>query len=156
MKRTVRILSFASMIILGISLLVLLICILAQAPLASVFYGMDKAAIKGNFAFPLGTFFGTLDYCIVALLLLLTAGKESKGIWLELLCIGLIILVCPVITSVLNSAQMRLVAQLRGDEAMGVFSLVSSMCTVTQSLRGVAVGGCLVSCGMRIAMKQQK
>ena len=156
MKKTVRMISLASMIVLGISLLALLICIFAQVPLGTAIYGMDKAEIKENFAFPVGTFFGTLDYCIIALVLLLTAGKENKGILVELLCIGLIILACPAITSILNTVQTRMVGMLRGSEAMGVYSLVSSMCTVTQSLRGVAIGGCLVSCGMRIAMKRQK
>ena len=155
MKKTVRILSLAAVIVLGLSLLALLVCIFAQVPLVSAFYGMDKAAVKEYFAFPLGTFFGTLDYCIVAVLLLITAEKGSKGIWAELLCIGLIILVCPVITSVLNTAQMNLLSRVRGVEALNIHSIVSSICTTSQSLRGVAVGSCLVSCGMRIAMKRQ-
>ena len=155
MKKTVRILSLAAVIILGLSLLALLVCIFAQVPLVSSAYGMDKATVKENFAFPLGAFFGTLDYCIVAVLLLITAEKGSKGIWAELLCIGLIVLVCPVITSVLSKAQMILLSRVRGANAQGVYSMVSSICTTSQSLRGVAVGSCLVSCGMRIAMKRQ-
>lgn len=156
MKKTVRFLSLAAMVVLLLSLLALMVCVLAQVPLASAIYGVDKEILKENFSFPISHFLGTGGYCLIAVLLFITAVKESKGFWVELLSIVLILAVIPFVQNFISGMETSLIGQLRGVVAISAFSAVNSLCGMSQSLRGLAVGICLVTCGMRIVLNRVK
>ena len=156
MKKTVRIFTAAAMVILLLSLLALVICVLAQVPLASAIYGVDKQMLRENISFPISHFVGTGSYCLIAVLLFVTAMKDGKGIWVELICIVLLLAVIPFLQNFISGMETTMISRLRGVNAMAAFSSVNNLCGLSQSLRGIAVGTCLVTCGMRMAVKRQK
>jgi len=110
--------------------------------------------ITHYFTFPIA---GTLNMLLLTLaVLLLCAALFFKGrnIIPELLCIALLVLVCPFIARIGNTLETSLIAAPRGTTYLASYSALSSLLNIATGITDVASALALIACGMGIALKK--
>ena len=112
MKITIRVLAIVSAAIMGLSLMLLLGLFPFQGEFAQLFLNYPEEIVNVLPIFPLVPFLNCLLSTICVALLILCCGNKRGGIWLELVVLGGLIIVLPVINYVAATVYARAVGNL--------------------------------------------
>ena len=152
MKKAHKFISFAAVALQLLSFLCFFVVVIFQRQ----FKGLMSydPEITHCFTFPIA---GTLNMLLLTLaVLLLCAALFFKGrnIIPELLCIALLVLVCPFIARIGNTLETSLIAAPRGTTYLASYSALSSLLNIATGITDVASALALIACGMGIALKK--
>ena len=152
MKKAHKFISFAAVALQLLSFLCFFVVVIFQRQ----FKGLMSydPEITHYFTFPIA---GTLNMLLLTLaVLLLCAALFFKGrnIVPELLCIALLVLVCPFIARIGNTLETSLIAAPRGTTYLASYSALSSLLNIATGITDVASALALIACGMGIALKK--
>ena len=156
MKITIRVLAIVSAALMGLSLMLLLGLFPFQGGFAQLFLNCPEEIVNVLPIFPLVPFLNCLLSTVCVALLILCCGNKRGGIWLELVVLGCLIIVLPVINYVASMVYVRAVANPGGVfriSAENTVSQISNICLIPSGLgRALAY----VTCGMSIAYKKTR
>lgn len=149
MKKLINILSITAAILCGLSLFCLLICIIFQKSLLSLFI---KNAVTA-FVLPVDAIVYILGIGGICVLVLFTSAKAKVGIWSEIISISYLALVSPVLNFIISFLQSLLSARYSVTQATALNASMKSLCNLPMGIAGLAASICLVICGMSIVYK---
>ena len=152
MKKAHKFVSFAAVALQLLSFLVFLIMVLFQRSFKPLF-SSDPEVIH-TFNFPIASTLYMLCVTVAILLILLGVFFKGRGIWAELICVVLLVAVCPLISRLGITLETALFVARRGTVYLAAFSSLQSLTNFATGITDVASALALVACGMGIALKK--
>ena len=152
MKKTHKFLSFAAVALQLLSFLVFLILIIFQRSFEKLMNAPGE--IIDIFSFPIASTLYMLGATLAVLLVVLGVFSKGRGIWAELICIVLLIAVCPLIARLGTTLETMLLIAPRGASRLAAFSSLSSLTSIAFGITDVATALALVTCGIGMVLKK--
>lgn len=152
MKKAHKFLSFAAIALQLLSFLVFLILVIFQRNFKSLM--SNDPEVIHFFNFPIATTLYMLCATVAVLLICLGLFFKGRGIWAELLCILLLVAVCPLIARLGTTLETALFVARRGSTYLAAFSVLQSLTNIATGITDVSSALALIACGMGIAIKK--
>ena len=152
MNRSTKIVSFIAVGLNVLAFLVFIVLILFQRqfkPLLSV-----SPQVVSTFNFPIAQTLYMLSAGLAILLPCAGCFIKTKGIWPELLCIIMLLVLCPVLSALGNTLETSLFVAPRGEVYLASFSVMQSLTGIATGMTGTASSLALIACGMGIVFKK--
>ena len=151
MNKFIRVTAIVGAALVALALLLLLVSI----PLQGAVVGVKSEDILQYLPiFPVAAFVNLFLLLGCCALMIVCAGNQKGGIWLEILLLIALVAVLPLINTVLSSAMSILAVRFRGDKYMAAYSLMNSTTRYFTWTSGIGRAITLVACGMSITYKK--
>ena len=151
MNKFIRVTAIVGAALVALALLLLLVSI----PLQGAVVGVKSEGILQYLPiFPVAAFVNLFLLLGCCALMIVCAGNQKGGIWLEILLLIALVAVLPLINTVLSSAMSMLAVRVRGNEYMAAYSLMNSTTGYFTWTAGIGRAITLVACGMSITYKK--
>lgn len=152
MKKLLKILSFISLGIIGVSAMAVLLCYVFRVPLLELFFhhGRDLPVV-----IPVANAVSLLGQLGAMIWLCICVGERRFGIWAELLAAAWLGAVLPGICRVLAYVQNLLVGRTMGHDYLIAQSCMNSLWSYATIFNGIAGALALVVCGLSMAEKRK-
>lgn len=151
MKKLLKILSFISLGVIGMSCMAVMLCYVFRVPLMQLVFhrGAELPVVipVANAVLLVGQLGAMIWLCVCV-------GDRRFGIWSELLAAGWLGVVLPGICRLLSYVQSLLLTRSMGSDYMIGMSYMSSLWSYATIFNSVAVALALVVCGFSMAQKR--
>ena len=152
MRKAHKILTFAAVGLQLLSFLIFFIMILFQRNFKQLL--SNPMEVIDTFIFPIASTLYMLCATVAVLLICLGLFFKGRGIWAELLCILLLVAVCPLIARLGTTLETALFVARRGSTYLAAFSVLQSLTNIATGITDVSSALALIACGMGIAIKK--
>jgi len=153
MKKTIRIMAIISVVLAGFSLILILASIPFQSMLAREVYGCSEDLVETLPRFPLLSFSICLLRTACIALLIICCGNKKSGIWPELLILGCLVIIIPLISQIVSPLYNVLLGHM-GSQYLAANSAVTNIANFCSIPSNWGQALAYVTCGMSIAFKK--
>ena len=151
MRKTHKLITFAAVALQLLAFLVFLIIIIFQRSFEVLMN--SPHSIIDIFSFPIASTLYMLSLTVAILLVVLGLFFKGRNIIPELLCIVMLVLICPLISRIGSTLETALIAR-KGSEQLAAFSSLSSLTNFAFGFTDVASALALVACGIGMVLKK--
>ncbi len=153
MKKTIRIMAIIAVSLAGFSLILILASIPFQSMLAREVYGYHEDLVEALPQFPLLSFLICFLRTACIALLIICCGNKKGGIGLELLILGCLVIILPLISQFVSQLYTVLLSRIDRQYLVAnyVVTNIANFCSIPSNC---GQAHAYVTCGMSIAFKK--